>query len=52
MDESQSINQSEMEDDEDKVIFKMIGKTEIAIDKVLMNLLAEDNFSTARNIVL
>lgn len=42
MDESQSINQSEMEDDDDKVIFHKIGKTEIAIDKVLMNLLAED----------
>ena len=31
-----------MEDDEDKVIFHRIGKTEITIDKVLMNLLVED----------
>lgn len=42
VDETQSINQSEMEDDDDKVIFQRLGKTEIAIDKVLMNLLAEE----------
>jgi hypothetical protein len=30
---------SDMEDDEDKVLFQKIGKTEISIDKVLSNLL-------------
>lgn len=30
------------DDDEDKVLFPMIGKTEITIDKVLSNLLTTD----------
>jgi hypothetical protein len=31
-----------MEDDEDKSLFPCIGRTEISIDKVLSNLLAEE----------
>lgn len=34
---------SEM-DDEDKILFTLIGKTEISIDKVLSNLLVLDEF--------
>lgn len=33
---------SEMEDDDDKVMYPKIGKTEITIDKVLSNLLVND----------
>lgn len=33
---------SEMEDDDDKVLYPKIGKTEITIDKVLSNLLVND----------
>ena len=29
-------------DDEDKIFFKKIGKTEIAVDKILQNLLDDD----------
>jgi hypothetical protein len=31
-------------DDEDKVLFTLIGKTEISIDKVLSNLLVFEEF--------
>lgn len=33
---------SEMDDDDDKVLYPKIGKTEITIDKVLSNLLVND----------
>ena len=33
---------SEMDDDDDKVLYPKIGKTEITIDKVLSNLLNND----------
>ena len=33
---------SEMEDDDDKVLYPKIGKTEITIDKLLSNLLVND----------
>ena len=38
-------------DDEDKVMYNQIGKTEIHIDKILANLLDDDNYQTVRNIV-
>jgi hypothetical protein len=37
-------NKSEMDDDDDKVLFPKIGKTEITIDKVLSNLLVDEVF--------
>ena len=44
---------SEMMDDDDKALYKKIGKTEIQIEKILANILNDDNeqFQTARNII-
>ena len=42
---------SEFEDD-DKILFSKIGKSEIAIDKVLSNLLVNQEYSTYWNIIL
>lgn len=39
-------------DDDDKVLYTKIGRTEISIDKVLSNLLVLDEYSAYRNIVL
>lgn len=35
----EDLDQSDMETDEDKILYTQIGKTEIPIDKVLSNLL-------------
>lgn len=47
-----SITEKSDIDDEDKVLFQLIGKTEISIDKVLSNLLVVDEYATYRNIIL
>lgn len=39
-------DKSDFEIDEDKILYTKIGKTEILIDKVLSNLLVEDEFVT------
>jgi hypothetical protein len=36
------LDQSDLETDEDKILYTMIGKTEIPIDKVLTNLLTNE----------
>ncbi len=39
-------------DDDDKVLYTKLGKTEISIDKVLSNLLVLEEYAAYRNIVL
>jgi hypothetical protein len=39
-------------DDEDKILYQKIGKSEIAIDKVLSNLLVVEEYVTLRNIIM
>jgi hypothetical protein len=39
-------------DDEDKILYTKIGKSEIAIDKVLSNLLVVEEYVTLRNIIV
>lgn len=39
-------------DDEDKILFTKIGKSEIAIDKILSNLLVVEEYVTLRNIIM
>ena len=38
-------------DDEDKILYNKIGRTEMAIDKVLSNLLVVEEYATFRNII-
>ena len=38
-------------DDEDKIFYTFIGKTEMSIDKVLANLLDNSSYATVRNII-
>lgn len=44
-------DRSDLENDEDKLFYTKIGKTEIQIDRVLTQLLAADEFHTVRNII-
>mmetsp|Transcript_37316 Transcript_37316/g.27545 ORF Transcript_37316/g.27545 Transcript_37316/m.27545 type:complete len:83 (-) Transcript_37316:487-735(-) len=43
-------DKSELED-EDKVLYNVVGKSEIHIDKVLTNLLTAEEYATTRNII-
>jgi len=44
-------DRSEFEDD-DKILYHRIGKTEIPLDKILSNLLVVDEYVSLRNIIM
>lgn len=51
-DEDEDKSEKSDMDDDDKILHNKIGFTEVAIDKVLSNLLVMEEFYTIRNVIL